>query len=301
MEMMKRLIPVFLLLFLSSPVYADDYQDGVDAYHRKDYKTAFEKFKPLAEQGHEKAQLYLRVMHGKGKGVYPQPSPSPRYLPHQIPKKVAPPATRKFAWPSWFGKKPPMPTMIETKELSPMELYKRVNQSVYVVIASPTLTDLRLYKNSFQGSAVAISPSMALTNCHILKNANLILLLREKQKFSSKIQFADMENDKCIIKIEKNSLIPISGVRSYSELQVGEEVFTIGSPSGLENTLGKGLISRLHQGKNINFIQTSAPISPGSSGGGLFDNRGNLIGITTLYLENTQNLNFAIAVDEFWK
>ncbi|MDD3445797.1 MAG: trypsin-like peptidase domain-containing protein, partial [Zavarzinia sp.] len=68
---------------------------------------------------------------------------------------------------------------------------------------------------------------------------------------------------------------------------------------GLDLTLGEGLVSskRRHEGQQ--YVQTSAPISPGSSGGGLFDNRGNLIGITTFMLRDTQNLNFAIAAEEF--
>jgi len=67
--MMKRLIPVFLMLILiSAPVYADDYQEGWDAYKQKDYKTALEKFKSLAEQGHIKAQANLGAMYDKGEG-----------------------------------------------------------------------------------------------------------------------------------------------------------------------------------------------------------------------------------------
>ncbi|MDA0692633.1 MAG: tetratricopeptide repeat protein [Nitrospinae bacterium] len=66
---MKRLIPVFLLLFLSFPVYADDYQDGVDAGRRGDYKTAIEKFESLAEEGHAQAQFTLGLMYGVGHGV----------------------------------------------------------------------------------------------------------------------------------------------------------------------------------------------------------------------------------------
>ena len=63
MKKMKRLVPVFLMLFLmSAPVYADDYQDGLDAYERKDYKTAFEKLKPLAEQGNADAQMVLDAL-----------------------------------------------------------------------------------------------------------------------------------------------------------------------------------------------------------------------------------------------
>ena len=49
------------------------------------------------------------------------------------------------------------------------------------------------------------------------------------------------------------------------------------------------------------YIQISAPMSPGSSGGGLFDDRGNLIGVTTFTLKDSQNLNFAIAASQFFK
>jgi len=89
--------------------------------------------------------------------------------------------------------------------------------------------------------------------------------------------------------------------RPYSHLSVGEPVYTIGSPSGLENTLGEGIVSGLRNKKGMKYIQTSAPISPGSSGGGLFDIYGNLVGITTFLLEDAQNLNFALSADAFWE
>ena len=69
MKKMKRLIPIFLLLFLSSPVYGDDFQKGTDAYNRKDYKTAIEKWKPLAEQGDSDAQIALGIFYKIGQGV----------------------------------------------------------------------------------------------------------------------------------------------------------------------------------------------------------------------------------------
>ena len=57
---MKRLIPVFLMLILvSAPVYADNLQDGNDAYDQGDYKTTFDKWETLAEQGNAKAQFRL--------------------------------------------------------------------------------------------------------------------------------------------------------------------------------------------------------------------------------------------------
>jgi len=69
----------------------------------------------------------------------------------------------------------------------------------------------------------------------------------------------------------------------------------------LEHTLGDGLISGLRSTKLGRYVQTSTPISPGSSGGGLFDEAGNLLGITTFMLKESQALNFAIAAEDFWQ
>lgn len=67
---MKQLIPVFLtLILMSTPVYADDFQDGLDAAGRGDYKTAIEKFKLSAEQGLAEAQYNLGLMYDMGQGV----------------------------------------------------------------------------------------------------------------------------------------------------------------------------------------------------------------------------------------
>lgn len=77
--------------------------------------------------------------------------------------------------------------------------------------------------------------------------------------------------------------------------------WAVGSPRGLEHTLGDGLISGLRSTKLGRYVQTSAPISPGSSGGGLFDEAGNLLGIRTFMLKESQALNFAIAAEDFWQ
>jgi hypothetical protein len=86
-------------------------------------------------------------------------------------------------------------------------------------------------------------------------------------------------------------------VRASSKLATGEHVYAIGSPEGLELTFSEGVISALRDTEGVRMIQTSAPISPGSSGGGLFDAQGNLIGITTFQLKEGQSLNFALPGD----
>ncbi len=68
----------------------------------------------------------------------------------------------------------------------------------------------------------------------------------------------------------------------------------VSSPLGLENSISEGIISGTREKNGVFLIQTTAPISPGNSGGGLFDSEGKLIGITTFKLKGGENLNFAI-------
>jgi S1-C subfamily serine protease len=88
-------------------------------------------------------------------------------------------------------------------------------------------------------------------------------------------------------------------VRPYDDIKVGERAITIGTPQGLELTAAEGIVSSKRLYNQTRVVQTSAPISQGSSGGGLFDARGHLLGITTFYFRGGQNLNFAVAAEEY--
>ena len=80
---------------------------------------------------------------------------------------------------------------------------------------------------------------------------------------------------------------------------IGTKVYAIGSPQGLSNTLSEGLISGYRQrGKHEPWIQITAPISPGSSGGPLLSAEGSVLGVTTAFLSESQNLNFAVPASE---
>src|ERR1700690_1762199 len=81
-------------------------------------------------------------------------------------------------------------------------------------------------------------------------------------------------------------------------LRIGERVYAVGSPHGLERSISEGLVSGLPGAAPDTIIQTTAAISHGSSGGGLFDSSGVLIGITTLFLKDGQSLNFAVPADQ---
>ncbi len=82
------------------------------------------------------------------------------------------------------------------------------------------------------------------------------------------------------------------------QLEVGDRVFAIGSPLGLERTVTEGIVStRKRQMEGALYLQTSTPINPGNSGGPLFNLRGEVVGVTNMKISSGENLGFAIPVD----
>jgi len=192
------------------------------------------------------------------------------------------------------------PDRLGQKTLTAAELFKRVQRSVFIVLASRSAADAR-DRDIMQGSAVAVSDHLLLTNCHVVMDRPLIKLVHEGRRARAKLIAADDDSDRCVIKTDA-SLTPVGGVRTLDSITVGERVFAIGAPLSLELTLSEGLVSGIRREAARNLVQTSAPLSPGSSGGGLFDERGNLLGITTLAsINGAQNLNFAIAAGDWWR
>ena len=91
------------------------------------------------------------------------------------------------------------------------------------------------------------------------------VVIQKDHVTEAKLVKSNQASDGCVIRVESVGLSSIQGVRSFSDLSVGERVYSVGTPSGLEQTLGEGLISGLRENKWIKLIQTTAPISPGSS------------------------------------
>jgi S1-C subfamily serine protease len=184
--------------------------------------------------------------------------------------------------------------------MNAVNLFKQASPSVYLVVAAKSEAALESGKSVNEGSAVAITPTLALTNCHIIKGRRAVVLLRDKKMDAGTVVASDPGSDRCVIASQRMKLHPVPGIRPYSDVAVGEKTYSIGNPSGLEGTLGEGIVSGLREKRGIRYVQTSAPISPGSSGGGLFDERGNLLGITTFRIDDAESLNFAIAAEDYW-
>jgi hypothetical protein len=186
-----------------------------------------------------------------------------------------------------------------TSNLTPSEVFNLINPSVWTVISASSSANLRAMNNVSLASGVAISENEILTNYHVIEKRPYVVVKKGEQFERATVISGDKSTDRCIIHVENVTLRPVPGFRKYESLTIGESVYSVGSPKGLENTLGQGIISGKRESAGLKLIQTTAQISKGSSGGGLFDRFGNLIGITTFKLSDSEGLNFAIAIDNF--
>ena len=142
-----------------------------------------------------------------------------------------------------------------------------------------------------------IGEGTLVTNCHVLKQAKRVAVRREGKSHDAKLALWDPQRDVCQLRVD-GLAAPAVAVGTTTAVQVGHSVYAIGNPKGLDLTLSAGLVSSLRRNPagQLVLIQTSAAISGGSSGGGLFDDSGRLIGLTTIGSvgADTQNLNFAV-------
>jgi len=130
----------------------------------------------------------------------------------------------------------------------------------------------------------------------VIKNVAKIQVVYEGKQYLATLQYSDWDRDVCTLTVSGiNAPAVVKG--STSRLKVGARVYAIGAPQGLELTLSEGIISSLREVDGGQYLQISAPISPGSSGGGLFDEEGQLIGLPTFYVAEGQQLNFAVPVE----
>ena len=154
---------------------------------------------------------------------------------------------------------------------------------------------------------VAFDSSTLITNYHVIDGARLAYAVDDddNEYLLSRVLCADEEADIAIIGFsEPTGLAPLE-LYPDDGLKRGASVVAIGSPKITKNTVSKGIISNVYDIDGIPTIQTDAAISPGSSGGALFNDSGKVIGVTTAtykskdeYGNNTdaQNINFAVNI-----
>ena len=171
------------------------------------------------------------------------------------------------------------------------QVFKQASPSVVVVLtynAAGKATEL--------GSGVKLPDGSVATNCHVLKDGTTYRVRYRGKVYPASLDKADWNRDVCSLRVPGLPAPPVV-LGSTKTLQVGASVYAIGTPEGLQRTLSEGIVSSLRQVGGGSYIQTTAAISPGSSGGGLFDDHGRLLGLTSFFISKGQQLNFALPVE----
>lgn len=171
-------------------------------------------------------------------------------------------------------------------------------------VATPFMTNMT---TSGAGSGVIISEDgYIVTNNHVIENSdNITVRLKNGESYDAVLIGTDSKTDVAVIKIDAAGL-SAAALGDSDALSVGEDAVAIGNPLGeLGGTVTNGIISALDReinldGETMNLLQTNAAINPGNSGGGLFNSKGELIGIVVAKSggNNIEGLGFAIPIND---
>ena len=151
--------------------------------------------------------------------------------------------------------------------------------------------------NSWTGSGFVIHDGQIATNYHVINNMSVggVRLVGKEEIYPvESVLDSDKEHDLAVIKVGGIDA-PALSLGDSDTVRIGDKVYVAGNPQGLEGSFSDGIISAI-RGDSDKFFQMTAPISQGSSGGPVFNEKGEVIGVSFATFLNGQNLNFAIPV-----
>jgi len=200
--------------------------------------------------------------------------------------------------------------IIDGGNASLSEIYAAVKDSVVIVRGLTVQYDMfrRAYYTQVQGSGFVCDPSdqmVIITNYHVVEDSiNITVTFKNGNAYSASVLGSDPYADLAVLSSDapQTEYQPLE-IADSSTLEVGNFLIAVGSPYGLAGSVTTGIVSAL--GRTItedlsgsypiaNVIQTSTPINPGNSGGPLLNNQGQVVGITTAIVSDSEGLGFAI-------
>ena len=198
----------------------------------------------------------------------------------------------------------------DAEEQNNISVYKRVLPSVVNITSNALVFNFFLGSVPQQGQGSGFILDKAghvLTNFHVVENANrgIEVQLSNKHRYTARVIGTDRVHDLALLQIDAPNLQPVT-LSDSSNLAVGQKVYAIGNPFGLAGTMTSGIISSIRsirgaEGAPIeDAIQTDAAINPGNSGGPLLNSHGEVIGINTMILSNSDQsagIGFAIPIN----
>jgi len=198
----------------------------------------------------------------------------------------------------------------DSEEQQNIAVYKRALPSVVNITSTEVAFDFFYGPVPQQGQGsgfILTKEGLVLTNNHVIGNAqHLEVMLSDKHKYKAKVLATDKNHDLALLKIDAPNLTPVT-LSDSRNLVVGQRVYAIGNPFGLNGTMTRGIISAIRSIRSPNgspiedAIQTDAAVNPGNSGGPLLNSRGEVIGITTMIASNgadqSSGIGFAIPIN----
>ena len=203
---------------------------------------------------------------------------------------------------------------LSAKETTTIEIFRQASPSVVYITTltrniDPWTRNVMQIPSGTGSGFVWDNNGHIVTNFHVISGAQAAQVrLEDQRSFSASLVGASPEHDLAVlyINVTLNQPPPVN-IGASNNLQVGQDVFAIGTPFGLDRTLTTGIISALNRsiatdnGREISqLIQTDAAINPGNSGGPLLDSSGRLIGINTAIISPSgaySGIGFAVPVD----
>ncbi|MBZ5683624.1 MAG: trypsin-like peptidase domain-containing protein [Acidobacteriia bacterium] len=198
---------------------------------------------------------------------------------------------------------------LDGEEQNNISVYKKNIPSVVNVTSRAMTFDFfyGLVPQEGQGSGFVIDKEgHILTNYHVIADARQVeVTMHNRKKYKATVVGTDPSHDLAVIQIKAPELVP-AVLGDSRNLQVGQKVYAIGNPFGLAGTMTRGIVSSIRPVREPNgamideAIQTDAAINPGNSGGPLMNWHGEVIGINTMILSNSNQsagIGFAIPIN----
>jgi S1-C subfamily serine protease len=194
-------------------------------------------------------------------------------------------------WPTISTPVLPVPEETVVAETREEDSSARVESALNAVLSIETDTGR-------EGSGFFVAPScLVVTNEHVISGAEIIIARTSNKKLlSAQLVSKDTERDLALLRTNAQGC---SGLSFENNAKVGQEVFAIGSPLGLANTITRGIISAFRTtSSGVNYVQIDAALNPGNSGGPLITKAGSVVGVNTWQFKGAQGLNFAVSASE---
>lgn len=182
-------------------------------------------------------------------------------------------------------------TFSQANGQSARQIAQKVFPSVVVLVLETT--DGR---SESLGSGFFVRPDVVATNLHVIKNSvrGYAKIVGQEARYEiAGVVAEDQERDLVLLKIATVAAAPLP-LGDTANVAVGDDIYVVGSPRGFEGTFSQGIVSGIRHVGSTRLFQITAPISKGSSGGPVLDRQGRVIGVAFAFIEQGQNLNFAV-------